>query len=88
MITRDERLRGENMGHYLRAATDNRNLYCDKFVVKGEANESRASHNTNYLDVQGTIKKIMMTVYGEQQLAGNQWLRKGGVLLKNWIFVD
>lgn len=29
LITRDERLRGENMGHYLRASTDNRNLYCD-----------------------------------------------------------
>ena len=52
LITRDEHLRGENMGHYLRAPTDNRNLYCDKFVVKGEANESHASHNTNYLDVQ------------------------------------
>lgn len=72
LITRDERLHGENRGHYLRAATDNRNLNCDKFVVKGEANESHASHNTNYLDVQGAIKKIMMTVYGEQQLAGNQ----------------
>ena len=72
LITRDERLRSENMGHYIRAATDNRNLNCDKFVGKGEANKSHASHNTNYLDVQGTIKKIMMTVYGEQQLAGNQ----------------
>ena len=72
LITLDERLRNENMGHYLRATTDNRNLNCDKFVVKGEANKSHASHNTNYLDVQGAIKKIMMTVYGEQQIAGNQ----------------
>ena len=63
LITRDERVRSENMGHYLRAATDKRNLTANKFVVKGEANESHASHNTNYLDVQGVIKKIMMTVY-------------------------
>lgn len=60
LITCDERLRSENIGHYLRAATDNRNLNCDKFVVKGEANESHASHNTYYLDVQGAIKKIII----------------------------
>lgn len=69
LITRDERLRSENMGHYLRAATDNRNLNCDKFVVKGEANESYASHNTNDLDAQGTIRKIMMAVYGETTIS-------------------
>ena len=72
LMTREERLRSEDMGKYFRVAADDRDLNYDKFVVKGEANESHASHNTNYLDVQGTIKKIMMTVCGEQQLAGNQ----------------
>ena len=74
LITRDERLRGENMGHYLRAATDNRNLYCDKFVVKGEvhtmADESYTSHNTERLDVEGTVKKILTTEYVQNALKG------------------
>ena len=51
LMTREERLRSQDMGHYFRVAADNRDLNYDKFVVKGEvhtmADESYTSHNTN-----------------------------------------
>ena len=50
-MTREERLRSEDMGKYCRVAADDRDLNYDKFVVKGEvhtmADESYTSHNTN-----------------------------------------
>lgn len=46
----------------------------DKFVIKGEvhtmADESYTSHNTNRLDVEGTVKKIMTTEYVQNELKG------------------
>ena len=46
----------------------------DKFVVDGEArteaDESYTSHNTERLDVEGTIKKIMTAEYVQKALAG------------------
>lgn len=72
LMTREERLRSEDMGHYYRVAADNRDLNYDKFVVNGEvttmADESYTSHNTNRLDVQGTIDKIMTTEYVQEEL--------------------
>ncbi len=50
LMTREERLRSEDMGKYFRVAADDRDLNYDKFVVKGEvhtmADESYTSHNT------------------------------------------
>lgn len=67
LMTREERLRSEDMGNYFRVAADNRDLNYDKFVVHGEvhtmADESYTSHNTNRLDVDGTVKKILSTEY-------------------------
>ena len=67
LMTREERLRSEDMGDYYRVAADNRDLNYDKFVVKGEvhteADESYTSHNTTRLDVEGTIKKLLTTDY-------------------------
>ena len=67
LMTREERLRSEDMGGYYRVAADNRDLNYDKFVVKGEvhtmADDSYTSHNTHRLDVEGTIKKILTTDY-------------------------
>ena len=74
LMTREERLRSEDMGHYFRVAADNRDLNYDKFVVKGEvhtmADESYTSHNTERLDVEGTVKKIMTTEYVQNELKG------------------
>ena len=72
LMTREERLRSEDMGGYYRFAADNRDLNYDKFVVKGhvdtEADESYTSHNTQRLDVEGTIKKILTTDYVREEL--------------------
>ena len=67
LMTREERLRSEDMGNYYRVAADSRDLNYDKFVVDGDvktmADESYTSHNTNRLDVKGTIDKILTTEY-------------------------
>lgn len=72
LMTREERLRSEDMGGYYRVTADNRDLNYDKFVVKGhvdtEADESYTSHNTQRLDVEGTIKKILTTDYVREEL--------------------
>jgi len=72
LMTREERLRSEDMGHYYRVAADSRDLNYDKFVVKGDvktmADESYTSHNTNRLDVDGTVEKILTTDYVQEEL--------------------
>lgn len=72
LMTREERLRSEDMGDYFRVAADNRDLNYDKYFVKGkvmtEAEESYTSHNTKLLDVDGVVKKILTTDYVQEQL--------------------
>jgi UDP-glucose 4-epimerase len=72
LMTREERLRSEDMGNYYRVASDNRDLNYDKFVVKGDvktmADESYTSHNTKRLDVDGTVEKILTTDYVQEEL--------------------
>ena len=74
LMTREERLRSEDMGKYFRVAADNRDLNYDKFMVNGEvhtmADESYTSHNTNRLDVEGTVQKILTTEYVQNALKG------------------
>ncbi len=78
LMTREERLRSEDMGGYYRVAADGRDLNYDKFVVKGKvqtmANESYTSHNTHRLDVEGTVKKILTTDYVQDALRA--WKRE------------
>jgi UDP-glucose 4-epimerase len=73
LMTREERLRAEDMGHYFRVAADNRDLNYDKYFVEGkvetQAEESYTSHNTTRLDVDGVVKKILTTEYVQEQLA-------------------
>ena len=72
LMTKEERLRAEDMGNYFRIAADSRDLNYDKFVVKGrvrtEADDSYTSHNTNLLNVEETVKKILTTDYVQNQL--------------------
>ncbi len=72
LMTREERLRSEDMGNYFRVAADSRDLNYDKFVVKGqvatEADESYTSHNTTLLDVEGTVQKILTTDYVKEAM--------------------
>ncbi|MDK0654547.1 polysaccharide biosynthesis protein [Clostridium perfringens] len=72
LMTREERLRSEDMGRYYRVAADSRDLNYDKFVVNGKvetmADESYTSHNTVRLDVEETVKKILTTDYVQDAL--------------------
>ena len=73
LMTREERLRSQDMGQYFRVAADNRDLNYDKFFVQGNvrtmADDSYTSHNTTRLDVEGTVQKILTTDYVREQLA-------------------
>ena len=75
LMTREERLRAEDMGRYFRVAADNRDLNYDKYFVRGqvmtEADESYTSHNTKLLDVDGVVQKILTTDYVREAL-GNK----------------
>ncbi len=74
LMTREERLRSVDMGNYFRIAPDGRSLNYDKFYVDGdvltEGDEAYTSHNTNRLDVDGVVKKIMATDYVKEELEG------------------
>jgi len=72
LMTREECLRSTDMGNYYRVAADSRDLNYDKFFIKGEvktmADEAYTSHNTNQLDVEGTVKKLLTTEYVNEEL--------------------
>lgn len=72
LMTREEKLRCEDMGGYYRVAADSRDLNYDKFVVNGNvktmADESYTSHNTHRLNVDETVKKILTTEYVQEEL--------------------
>jgi len=74
LMTREERLRSEDMGNYYRVAPDGRDLNYDKFFIKGEvqteSDEAYTSHNTQRLDVEGTVKKLLTTDYVQNALKG------------------
>lgn len=74
LMTREERLRSTDMGHYFRIAPDGRSLNYDKFYVEGnvltESDEAYTSHNTTRLDIDGVVKKIMATDYVKEELEG------------------
>lgn len=72
LMTNEERVRSVDMGNYFRVLPDGRDLNYDKFFVKGEvqtmASEAYTSHNTNRLDVDGTVHKILTTDYVREAL--------------------
>ena len=74
LMTREERLRSEDMGKYFRVTADNRDLNYDKFFIQGkvetQAEESYTSQNTTILDVDGVVEKILTTDYVQEELRG------------------
>ena len=78
LMTREERLRSTDMGRYFRIAPDARGLNYDKFYVQGsvqtQGDEAYTSHNTNRLDVDGVVAKIMTTDYVREELEGRPHL--------------
>ena len=77
LMTREEKLRSEDMGCYYRVRADSRDLNYDKFVVNGDvetqADDSYTSHNTERLDVGGTMEKIKTASYVKEAL--DEWVR-------------
>lgn len=73
LVTQEEMLRCEDMGHYYRIAADSRDLNYDKFVVTGQVktmgDEAYTSHNTQRLDVDGTVEKLLSNEYVRNELA-------------------
>ena len=72
LMTKEESLRSEDMGNYFRVAADNRDLNYDKYFVKGElrteALDSYTSRNTQLLDVEKTVEKLLTTDYVQEEL--------------------
>lgn len=74
LVTREEMLRSVDMGQYFRITPDARGLNYDKFYVQGTVrtmgDEAYTSHNTNRLDIDGVVAKIMTTDYVKEELEG------------------
>lgn len=74
LMTSEEWVRSEDMGKYFRVVADGRELNYDQYVVQGELNtagdKSYTSQNTNILDVQNTVKKLLTNDYVQEQLNG------------------
>ncbi|MCI9437371.1 MAG: polysaccharide biosynthesis protein [Lachnospiraceae bacterium] len=72
LMTKEERLRSEDMGNYYRVSADNRDLNYDKYFIDGqvltESDEAYSSHNAKLLDVEGTVKKLLTNDYIQEQL--------------------
>lgn len=72
LMTREERLRAEDMGEYYRVHPDTRDLNYDKFSVDGVvetmADESYTSHNTRILNVRETVDKIKTAEYVQDKM--------------------
>ena len=78
LLTNEEYIRSEDMGQYYRVLPDGRDLNYDKFFIKGQvqtaSTEAYTSHNTNRLNVERTIEKIMNTDYVQNEL--KKWRSK------------
>lgn len=72
LMTKEERLRSEDLGQYFRVAADNRDLNYDSFVVQGQvhtmSDEAYTSSNTRILDVDQTVEKLLTTDYVREAL--------------------
>lgn len=74
LMTKEESAKAEDMGGYFRIPADNRDLNYDKYLEDGSKNISNAeeytSHNTDRLDITGTIDKLLTVDYVRQELSG------------------
>lgn len=74
LMTSEEKVRSEDMGGYYRVYADSRDLNYDRVSNATEnedyTDEAYTSHNTNRLDVEGTVKKILTTDYVQDELNG------------------
>lgn len=76
LLTKEERVKAEDLQEYFRVPADTRDLNYSKYFVKGEkipaAIESYTSDNTTRLDINGIIKKLKTADYINQELSGHE----------------
>lgn len=74
LMTNEECVRSIDLGDYYRVVPDDRDLNYDKYFVAGQvrtqADEAYTSHNTQQLNVNETVRKIMSTDYLKTALEG------------------
>ena len=73
LLTEEESAKAIDLGGYYRVPADNRDLNYDKYFVTGDPEKKLlhqyTSHNTERLDVAGTIAKMKTTDYIKEELA-------------------
>ncbi|MGH7142176.1 MAG: polysaccharide biosynthesis protein [Candidatus Saccharimonadales bacterium] len=72
LMTREEKVKSEDLGNYYRIPADNRDLNYGKYFEEGSKKvnevEEYTSHNTKRLNVQETIQKILTVDYIQKEL--------------------
>ena len=72
LLTKEEKVRAEDLGQYFRVPADSRDLNYDKYFVKGnpdlEKFEEYTSHNTIRLDVNGVKDKLLTLKFIREEL--------------------
>lgn len=73
LMTREEKVKSEDMGGYYRIPADNRDLNYEKYFDDGNKEIQTAveytSENTTRLDIQGTIEKLLTVDYVIEELS-------------------
>ena len=73
LLTEEESAKAIDMGGYYRVPADNRDLNYDKYFIEGNTEKPTlhqyTSHNTERLDIRGTIAKMKTTDYIKEELA-------------------
>lgn len=76
LLTREERVRSEDLGRYFRVPADTRDLNYALYFTEGMPQASQVedyhSHNTERLDVDGMVRLLMNLAYVQEQLEGWQ----------------
>ena len=73
LLTREEKVKSEDMGDYYRVPADTRDLNYDKYFIDGDTKVETVteytSENTKRLDIKGTIDKILTVELVREELA-------------------
>ena len=71
-MTREEKAKAEDLGGYFRIPADTRDLNYDKYFHDGSKTVTKIveynSENTERLDINGTIEKILTVDYVKKEL--------------------
>jgi UDP-glucose 4-epimerase len=81
LLTREERVKAQDMGSYFRVPADNRDLNYNVYFAEGQETlsheEDYHSHNTQRLDMTGMIELLLKLDYVREHL--DVWRRRGRV---------